>query len=61
MANELKTLSVADVPVGAIEALREHAVDNGYNKNDASVARFAIVELAKRIELEKPNPAKLVG
>lgn len=48
MANVIKQISVADVPEEALDAVRPHAVRNGYNKNNASVLRFSLVDTAKR-------------
>ena len=49
-AVSVKTIRVGDVPVEALEFLKPLARSNGHSEADAAVARFAIVELARRIK-----------
>lgn len=49
-AVNVRTIRVGDVPVEAIEFLKPLARSNGHSESDAAVARFAIVELARRIK-----------
>ncbi len=46
----VRTIRVGDVPSEAIDFLKPLARSNGHSETDAAVARFAIVELARRIK-----------
>ena len=47
---EVKKVAVNDVPVEALDSLRPIARRNGFADSDSATARFAIVELARRIK-----------
>lgn len=46
----VRNIQCRDVPAEAIEFLKPLARSNGHSESDAAVARFAIVELARRIK-----------
>lgn len=49
---ELRIVQVTKVPVDALDALRAAAIRDGRPDSDASVMRYAAVELARRLRSE---------
>lgn len=55
MTVETKIVQVTNVPAEALDYLRPHSERAGHGTKDAGVARYAILELERRIKEERQS------